>query len=98
MADATVAADFNQTLDVQADFATQVTFDLHVVLDVVTELGNFVLGKILHAGIGIDLGRGKDFLGNRRTDAEDLGQADFHTLFSGQVNARNTCHVWYTSM
>ena len=98
MTNATIAADFHQALDVQRNLTAQVALHLQVLFDVVTQLGDFVLGKVLHAGIGADFGSGKDFLGRSQANAEDVSQADLHTLFSGQVNARNTCHVWYTSM
>ena len=48
---------------------------------------------LFSAGIGIDFSRGKDFLGRSQANAEDVSQADFHTLFSGQVNTSDTCHV-----
>ena len=63
-----------------------------MVLDVITKLADFVFGKVLDAGIGVDLGGGQDFLGGSHADAVDVGKPDFHTLFSGQVHARNTCH------
>ena len=63
-------------------------------LDVFTKLAHIVFAEVLDAGIGIDLGFGEDLLGRGQADAEDVGQADLHTLFPGQVYARNTCHVW----
>ncbi len=92
MTDAAVAADFHQTLDVHGNLAAEVAFHLHMVLDVFTKLADFVFGKVLDAGIRVDLGGGQDFLGGSHADAVDVGKPDFHTLFSGQVHARNTCH------
>ena len=54
MADTAIASDFGQTLDVHADFTTQITFNLQVMLDVVTQLADFGFGEILHPGVRID--------------------------------------------
>jgi hypothetical protein len=36
------AADFDKSLDIESDCTTAITFNLKVVVDVLTQLGNFV--------------------------------------------------------
>ena len=91
-----IAADLHQTLDIQAHLTAEVTLNLQVVLDVVTELADLILGEILDAGVGIDADIREHFLRGGQADTVDVGQADLHALFSGQVYARNTCHVYET--
>jgi hypothetical protein len=43
MTNAAVAADFNEPLDVKCCFTAQVTLDLAVVVDVLTQLCYFIL-------------------------------------------------------
>ena len=37
MANASIAADFDQTLDVQLNFTAQIAFDLNVFVDIITQ-------------------------------------------------------------
>ena len=96
MADAAIAADFHQALDIQGNFAAQIALHLQVVLDIFAQLADFIFGKILHARVGIHLGFLEDLLGHRRPNAKDVRQTNLDALFSGQVNTRNTCHVLVT--
>ena len=56
MAQAAVAANLNQTLDIQADLTAQVTLDVVVALDDFTQLSSLFFGQVLNAGIRIDTG------------------------------------------
>ena len=93
MTQAAVAADLNQTLDVEADLTAQVALDVVVAVDYLTQLGGFFFGQVLDAGVRIDTGLGKDFVGRLAANAEDVGQADLHALLAGKVNTGNTCHT-----
>ena len=93
MAQAAVAADFYQALDIQADLTAQVALDVVVAVDNLTQLGGFFFGQVLDAGVRIDTGLGKDLVGRLAANAEDVGQADLHALLAGKVNTGNTCHT-----
>ena len=92
MADAAVAVDFYETLDVQCNFTAKFTFNCVVVFDLVTELCDIVLGEILCAGVGIDAGLGKDILRALESDTVDIGKRNFNTLLSWNINTSYTSH------
>src|SRR5699024_1832501 len=89
---AAVAADFNQALDIQTDFAAQVALNIVVAVDHFTQLSGFFFGQVLYAGVRIDTGLLQDLVGRLAANAEDVGQADLHALLAGKVNTGNTCH------
>src|SRR5690349_18253356 len=63
MANAAVAFDALEALQVHTDFAAEVAFDdVFAVLDRVNDLGKLLLGEILGANGGIDVGPLKDDL------------------------------------
>jgi len=82
MTQAAVAADLNQTLDVEADLTAQVTLYGVAVLDALTQLCCFFLSQILNAGVRVDTGLGQDFVGQLPSDAVDVGQADLYALLT----------------
>ena len=96
MADAAVAADFHQALDIQGDFAAQIAFHLQVMFDIFAQLAHIVFTQVLDPGVGIHFGHFKDLLAHGRADAVNVSQANLDALLSGQVNTRNTCHVLVT--
>ena len=98
MAQAAVASNLNQTLDIQADLTAQVTLDVVVALDDFTQLSSLFFGQVLNAGIRIDTGLSKDLVGRFAANAENVGQADLHALLAGKVNTGNTCHTIITSI
>ena len=93
MTQAAVAADLNQTLDVEADLTAQVTLYGVAVLDALTQLCCFFLSQILNAGVRVDTGLGQDFVGQLPSDAVDVGQADLYALLTRKVNTGNTCNL-----
>ncbi len=61
VADAAIALDALQALEVHADLAAQIAFDdILAVLDRVDDLGELLLGQILGADARIDVGLGQD--------------------------------------
>jgi len=91
--DAAVAVDLDHSLDIHTDFTTEVTLDVVVVFDFLTELGYFLLGQILGAGIGIDTGYLEDLLGGGSANAVNIGQSDLYALCVRNINACNTSHI-----
>lgn len=63
---ALVAVDLNLTTDIRIDFTTQITLDLVVTLEVVTQRDQLLIRQILDANIRVDTGRGKRFLARVR--------------------------------
>ena len=56
MADAAVAADFHQALDIQGDFAAQIAFHLQVMFDLFAQLAHVGFTQGLHPGVRIHFG------------------------------------------
>ena len=71
----------------------QVAFDLEVLLDVVAQLREVFLGKVLHANVGIDAGSGDDLFGRSEANAVNVGQGDLNALIAGKIDTNETCHV-----
>ena len=88
-----IAADLSQTLDVQRHLTAQVTLHHIALVDGFTKLGFVGLGQILHAGVGVDTSLRQDVLGALSANTVDIGQTDFDSLLTGQVNTSNTCHL-----
>ena len=83
MTDATVAADFDQALDVQGDVSAKVAFHNVMMVDVFTQLGSVFLGQVLDADVGVDAGCSENVRRGFAADPVNIGQADFDALFSG---------------
>ena len=63
MAQATVAAEVHQALDVHGHLATQIAFDPIVAIDGLADLQNLSVGELVHAALGRDPHLLGDFLG-----------------------------------
>ena len=92
MANAAIAADLGQPLDVQSGLAAQVALN-GIAVDGVAQLLLVGVGQILHAGVGVDACLRQDVLGALSANAVDISEADFDTLILRQVNTGNTCHT-----
>jgi len=62
MTHAAVAADFNQALDIELFLTAQIAFHREVLADVITQRGNFALGEVFDARVGIHLCGSQNFL------------------------------------
>ena len=54
MTDASVAADFLQSLDVQRDLSSQITFNSHGFVDHFADLLNLIVCQVSAASVGIN--------------------------------------------
>ena len=61
MTKAAIGADLGETLDVKRHGAAQVALDDVVVVYALTNLGLFLIGEILDAGVGVDTGGLENF-------------------------------------
>ena len=93
MANASIAADLDQALDVQLNFTAQIALDLNVFVDIITQKSLLVFGKVANSDVRIHTGRFKDLLSCLTADAVDVCQPYFDSLFLRQVDACNTCHM-----
>ena len=89
---ALVAVDLNLATNICIDFTTQVTLDLVVGFEVVTQRNQLLVGEILDADVRTNTGRGKRFLGTSATHTENVGEGDLDALLIGDVDSGKTCH------
>src|SRR5690606_8667506 len=92
MAEAAVATDVHQTLDVHRGFATQIALDGEGV-HLVTHLLELGVAEILDLLAVCDATGVADQTGAGAPDTEDRGQADFGVLVRRNVDACNTGHL-----
>lgn len=52
MAHTAIAVNFNESLNVKCSVSAQITFNIQVLLNVITNFGNLILGKISATSIG----------------------------------------------
>ena len=87
MANTLIAVDLNLTTDVRIDFTTQVTFDLVITLEVITQLDELLVSQILDADIWRDSSRCECLFGASAAYTEDVGQSHFNALIVGDVDS-----------
>src|SRR5690606_12814679 len=81
-----IRADIDKALDVQLNFAPQVSFDDVVLVDRFPEAGDLIFGEIAHARVRVHLSHLQELLCPRTTDAVDVGEGDFNPLLPRQVD------------
>ena len=89
---APITVDLDEAGDVLANFAAKITLNDELLVDVIANLDDVVIGEIARAGIGADAGRGEDLLGAGQADSVDVGKRDLDALVVGDVDAGNSCH------
>src|SRR3954451_6591294 len=87
------APDLDLALDVGLHVAAQVALDREVLVDVVTDLVDLVLGQLRDLGLAVEPEIGRDLLDRGLADAIDIGERDLQPLLAGDVDAGDTCHV-----
>jgi hypothetical protein len=80
VSDSAIAVDFNHALDIKSYVTSEVTLNLVILFDLITELCYIVVGQILCAGIGIDTGLGENVISTLSADAVDIGESDLNSL------------------
>ena len=94
VADASVALDALQTLEIHADFAAQIALDdVLAILDGMDDLGELSLGQVLGAHARINFGFGQNDFCIARSKSVNVAQSDvnalvgrnFYTYYSGHI-------------
>jgi hypothetical protein len=94
MANAPVASDVHEPLDVHADVRAKVTLDGEFGVDDFPDPVEFVLGKVLYFFIDVDIGLFEDPERRRLSDAENIRERHFASLVIWYVNSCNTGHCY----
>ena len=93
VADAAIALDALQALEVHADFAAQVTFDdVFAVLNRVHDLRELLLGQILRPNARVNVRPFENLHGVGRADAVDVAQRNINALVRRNFHTNDTCH------
>src|SRR5436190_5246041 len=92
MAQAAIAAEVHQTLDVDADFTAKIAFDHVVAVDHFADLQHFLVGELADAAIQRDLHLLHDLASVLLADAVDVLKRDQHALVGRDVDAGDTGH------
>jgi len=96
VAQATVATQIHQALDVHLHFTAQVAFDGVVLVDVLADLQDFGVGQFVDPAGLVDADGIADGAGRCVANSGDVGEGDGNPLCSRDVYAGNTCHVIYS--
>jgi hypothetical protein len=91
VAEAAVAAEVHQPLDVDRHLAAQVALDRQAA-DFVADALEVGVGQVLDLAVVRNARGGADLLRRRATDTVDRRQADLGVLVGRDVDAGNTCH------
>ncbi len=94
VADAAIAADFGETLDVKRNFTAKVAFGA-VFGDLVTKSGQLLIGEVFGADVDIDASILADFLCGRVSDTIDVGKGNDDPFLIRDINPSNTCHICF---
>src|SRR6266540_3415723 len=88
-----VRPDLDLAADVRGHLATEVTFDLVVAFDPVTELHQLLVAQLVNALVTGDTGVRERLEGASTTHTEDVGESDLDALVARQVDPYEACHV-----
>jgi hypothetical protein len=89
--DAAVRPDLGEPLDRLLPLAPQVSLDLEVRVDVVTELGDLFVGEVLDLRVGAEAELDGDLTSGRLADPVDVRQPDLEPLLVRKVDSGDAC-------
>jgi len=96
MADAAVAFDALQPLQIHADLASKITLDdVFTVLNGVDDLRELLLRQVLGADAGVNLRLGQDDFRVAGADAVDVAQRNVNALVRWDFDANDTSHKFF---
>lgn len=88
-----IAPNLNKALDIEVDLASKVSLDHVVAVDVIPDLGDFLVQKVLDSNIRLDSGGPNGLHGPGPANAIDVGKGDVDLLVIGNVNAGDSCQT-----
>jgi len=95
MADATVAFDALQALEIHADFAAQVALDdVFAILDGMDDQGELSLGQVLGAHARINIGLGQNLFCVARSKSVNVAQSDINALVGRDFYTNYSGHIF----
>src|SRR5919202_4308416 len=89
--DAAVGADLPQPLDRLRALAAEVALDLEVLVDVLAELRDLLVGEVTNLRVLRQAERRAHLARRRLADAVDVGQANLEALLVRQVHSCDAC-------
>jgi hypothetical protein len=92
VADASIAADVHQALNVKADVFSEVAFNCFFGGDDVPDARNFIFGQVADLGAEIHLGAVQNAVGFGPPNAKNVCEGDLYALCGGQVYTGDACH------
>ena len=95
MSDTAIAIDFYQALDVKSNFTSEVTLNVVVRFDLISERCNLSLGKVLSTSVRVNASLGENILRALKTDTINVCERDFYALVIGNINTSYTSPFRY---
>src|SRR6516225_640640 len=92
MAQASIAAEIHQPLDIDTGLPAEIAFHDKVTVDHFADLKDLLVGQLADTTLLWDLDLLDDVGRNPRTDAMDVLERDYHALVGRDIHAGNTGH------
>ena len=92
MAQAAIAPDIHQHLDVLRDFPAKITFDLAFAFDDLAKANYLRISEKIRLRRGVELRLAADVAGRAASDAVDVRQRDLDPLVAREVDPRDSRH------
>jgi hypothetical protein len=89
----TIGLDIDKTLDVHADILAEVTFDITLVLDDLTDAVYLVFAEILDLLEWINIRSSQDTQRTRVANPVNVSEPDPRLFIAGQIDTGYTCHA-----
>jgi hypothetical protein len=96
VAEAAIAGQVHQPLDVHRGLATKIAFHRVASVNRFAQMENVLIRKILNPGRRRNAKLGGDFAGLGRTNAVNISQRNFNALVGGDIDPRDTCHLYFS--
>lgn len=87
MADTTVAAKVNETLDIHGHLTTTITLNYIIILDNLADIGHLGITEVVTVKGMVQPNLIEYLLGTGTANAMNIGQGNNHVLIFGQINA-----------
>src|SRR5262249_43956029 len=93
VADPAVRADLLQALDRLRALTAQVALHLEVLVDVLAQLRDLVVGEVADLRVRVEAERGRDLARRRLADPVDVRQPDLEPLLVREIDSGNSCQL-----